>query len=138
MLEVKFYEEVDDALLQYAVIISKYQKQWVFCKHKHRNTLEIPGGHREINEPIIHTAKRELYEETGAIEYTIEPICVYSVIQNNQETFGMLYFANITHFEKELHHEIEKVEFLEHFPMHWTYPDIQPLLIQEYLKKPSK
>ena len=47
MLEVKFYDAIDDALLKFAVIISKSNGRWVFCKHKERDTYEIPGGHRE-------------------------------------------------------------------------------------------
>jgi len=38
----------------------------VFCKHKDRDTFEFPGGHREKDEKIEETAKRELWEETGA------------------------------------------------------------------------
>ena len=34
MLEVKFYEKVSDELLKFAVIISKTNGKWVFCKHK--------------------------------------------------------------------------------------------------------
>ena len=60
MLEVKFYDTVDDALLKFAVIISKSTGKWVFCKHKERDTFEVPGGHREFGENIIETAKREL------------------------------------------------------------------------------
>ena len=26
--------------------------KWVFCRHKERNTWEIPGGHREMGEAI--------------------------------------------------------------------------------------
>ena len=76
MLEVKFYDTADDSLLKFAVIISKSDNKWVFCKHKERNTLEVPGGHREHGESILDTAKRELYEETGAVVYTIEPVCI--------------------------------------------------------------
>ena len=32
MTEVKFYDEVDDELLKYAVIIAKTDDKWVFCK----------------------------------------------------------------------------------------------------------
>ena len=47
MVEVKFYDKVDDELLKFAVIIARSNGKWVFCKHKKRNTYEIPGGHRE-------------------------------------------------------------------------------------------
>ena len=47
MLEVKFYDTVDDSLLKFAVIISQSNGKWVFCKHKERDTYEVPGGHRE-------------------------------------------------------------------------------------------
>lgn len=73
MLEVKFYDTVDDALLKFAVIISKSNGKWVMCKHKERDTYEVPGGHREDGEDILDTAKRELQEETGADNYIILP-----------------------------------------------------------------
>lgn len=31
-MEVKFYEDVDDKFLEFAVIISKYQGKWVFLQ----------------------------------------------------------------------------------------------------------
>ena len=74
MLEVKFYDSVDDSLLKFAVIISQSNGKWVFCKHKERDTYEVPGGHREAGENIVETAKRELQEETGAVKYEIKPI----------------------------------------------------------------
>ena len=39
MLEVKFYDTVDDSLLKFAVIISLSNGKWVFCKHKERDRL---------------------------------------------------------------------------------------------------
>lgn len=104
MLEVKFYDTVDDSLLKFAVIISQSNGKWVFCKHKERDTYEAPGGHREVGEDILETAKRELREETGAIQFDIKPICVYSVTGKNsvnetgEETFGLLCFAEIRRF----------------------------------------
>ena len=79
MIEVKFYDEVDDAFLQFAVVISKTDGKWVFCRHRERDTYEIPGGHRESGEDITATARRELQEETGAVDFTIKPVCVYSM-----------------------------------------------------------
>ena len=53
MLEVKFYNSVEDSLLKFAVIISQSKGKWVFCKHKERDTYEVPGGHREDGESIL-------------------------------------------------------------------------------------
>ena len=138
MIEVKFYDEVNDALSRFAVIISKKDGKWVFCKHRNRETYEIPGGHREEGESILDTAKRELYEETGAVEYNLKPVCVYSVLRKDSfesndgnESFGMLYFADILSFERELHYEIERILITEQLVKDWTYPFIQPKLIEE-------
>lgn len=77
MTSVRFYEEVADELLKFAVIIAKHKGKWVFCKHRERDTYELCGGHREEGEAIIDTAKRELYEESGALTFDMHAICVY-------------------------------------------------------------
>ena len=46
-------------------LISQSNGKWVFCKHKERDTYEVPGGHREAGEDILETAKRELQERLG-------------------------------------------------------------------------
>ena len=69
MTKVNFYDSINDSMLKFAVIIARHNGKWVFCKHKERNTWEVPGGHREDGEDILETAKRELYEETGAIAF---------------------------------------------------------------------
>ena len=135
MLQVKFYEQAEDALLQFAVIIAKSGGEWVFCKHRSRDTWEIPGGRREPGETVSEAAKRELHEETGAVDFELAPVCVYSVVKGEEETFGMLYEAQITAFEKELHSEIERIALMDELPERWTYPLIQPKLIEEYERR---
>lgn len=137
MVEVKFYDNVEDNLLKFAVIIARTDGKWVFCKHRERDTFEVPGGHREEGEDILETARRELKEETGAVDFDIKPICVYSVkgkIRVNEnidnETFGMLYIADIVSFE-EMHSEIEKILITDTPVDNWTYPLIHPKLIEE-------
>ena len=136
-MQVRFYETIEDTLLEFAVIITKSNGKWVFCKHKERNTYEVPGGHREAGEDIDETAKRELYEETGAVEYSIKPICIYSVLREEEgtENFGKLYFADVTEFEGQLHSEIEKIILTDELVDNWTYPLIQPQLLEEVRRR---
>ncbi|MBC6003212.1 MAG: NUDIX domain-containing protein [Paeniclostridium sordellii] len=105
MINVNFFkwDEIDDNDLLFAVIVSRFQNKWILAKHKDRETWEIPGGHREKGEEISITASRELQEETGAKEFKIIPICIYSVTKEDSDnikhpvsTFGGLYFAEVT------------------------------------------
>jgi 8-oxo-dGTP diphosphatase len=131
MIQVKFYDSVDDQLLDFAVIVARHEGKWVLCKHRERDTYECPGGHREQGESILETAKRELWEETGADYYSLSQICAYSVTTGDIETFGMLYYSDISSFGPLPEMEIEKVELFESLPERWTYPLIQPKLIEK-------
>ena len=137
MIEVNFPDNIADDLLTFAVIIAKTEGKWVFCRHRERDTYEVPGGHREPGESILETAKRELREETGAVDFTIQPICAYSVKgktkvnkSENDISYGMLYIADITSFE-ELHSEIAEILITDSLVENWTYPLIQPKLLEE-------
>lgn len=133
-MTVSFYDVIDDRLIKFAVIASKYKDKWVFCRHKDRSTFEIPGGHREEGETVTAAAMRELTEETGAVDFNIYPVCVYSVKDDSgAESFGMLYYAEILEFENELKFEIESIHFFDCFPDKWTYPHIQPKLMEEVI-----
>ena len=59
-------------------------------------------------------------------------MCVYSVVRDDgPESFGGLYAAEIESFE-EIHSEIEKIVLLDEPPEgSWTYPEIQPRLLEE-------
>ncbi|MBO7742285.1 MAG: hypothetical protein J6S21_06990, partial [Victivallales bacterium] len=78
------------------------------------------------------------FQGGGHFRVFIFPVCVYSVTgknrvnQTGEETYGMLFFANIKAFENELHCEMECVSLFDNLPTEWTYPLIQPLLIAEF------
>lgn len=65
VMEVKFYDTVNDELLKFAVIISQSNGKWVFCKHKERDTYEVPGGHREAGEDILKQLKGSCRKRLG-------------------------------------------------------------------------
>ena len=144
IVDVCFYDEVSDSLLKYAVIVSRFQGQWLFCKHKNRSTYECPGGHREPGEDILATARRELYEETGARKYSLKPVCVYSVVRSSakgadrNETFGLLCYAEIYELsELPAEFEMERITLFTELPDAWTYPEIQPRLMAKIMETVS-
>ena len=103
---------------------------------------EHPGNPRRAQgagEDILSAAKRELTEETGAVDYELRPVCVYSVTaperNGGRETFGMLYTADVKSFDPVLTHEIGQIVIQDSLPAAWTYPDIQPLLIREVQRR---
>ena len=139
-MEVIFLDHVEDELLKFAVIISFYHGKLVLCRHKDRDTYEIPGGHREADESILDCAKRELFEETGAIAFDIEPLCAYATMGKNRVNvsgdiiYGMLFVADIKKMGK-LEYEISEILFADKLIGNLTYPDIQPLFIKEYNRR---
>lgn len=138
-IDFETFDEHNDAHLSFAVIMTQHKGQWVFVKHKKRTTLELPGGSREPNEPIIQTAKRELYEETGAVKFSINPISVYKVIfADRPDSYGLLCHAVVDEFASLPESEIEKISFHDECPSpeNLIYPKIQPYLfrhIQEFI-----
>jgi 8-oxo-dGTP diphosphatase len=129
MLEVKFYElgEIDESLLGFAVIVCKHNGKWVYCKHKERDTWEIPGGHIDEGEAPLVAAERELREEAGASEFELLPLCIYAVVRDT-ESYGLLCYAKIEKFEELPDSEIGKIDFFDDEPQNLTYPKIQPKL----------
>ena len=109
--------EVADDRLTYVVIAARYLDRWVFCRHKDRDTWELPGGHIEPGETPQQAAERELWEETGAVEFTLTPVCAYSITR-----FGMVYFAEITKLEPLPAHEIAEICLVDVPPQNLTYP----------------
>lgn len=138
MIEVKFFtaNEIEDGKIKFAVIMAKHQEKWIYCRHSARSTFEIPGGHREAGESVLQTAKRELYEETGATEFDIAEVCIYAVCRDAVEpSYGALYFADVKALGSiPESSEIGEIALFEGLPDSLTYPAIQPELYKKALK----
>lgn len=132
MSEVLFYDQVDDDSLKSAAVASRYRGKWVFCRKQAGNPYQIPGGPRQDGENIEQTARRELYEETGAARFRLVPVCVYGVRDGSGgEWFGMLYYAEIQEFFSLPGAEGEKVGFFDGVPGELAFPEVQPELLRK-------
>lgn len=135
-MKIKFYDldSINETQLKFAVICAIYKGKWVYVRHKQRKTWEIAGGHRERGETIGGTAKRELFEETGSVEFDLTPICDYSMEGNSvPKTFGRLFLGRIKKFDSLPETEIDEVKLFDRMPDSLTYPEIQPKLIEKTL-----
>jgi len=144
MAEVKFYSPSYNPgiKLTYAVISAKYTDSWLYVRHHKRTTWEIPGGHIEKNETADEAARRELMEETGAIDFTLECVSTYSVLKDGKTGYGRLYLAEISKLGPVPDiSEIAEIKMIDSLPENLTHPDIQPHLftrILEYLGSKNK
>ena len=112
---------------KYADIISFYKGQWIFSKHKERVTWETQGGHIEEGETPFDAAKRELFEEAGAVDFDIEPLCdywVYAELEGKVLTGnGQVYFANVYGLtDIPIESEMEMIYLFDAPPKELTYP----------------
>ena len=146
MLDCKVYRIGELKDYKYADVFAWYKGKWIFCKHKERDTWEFPGGHIEKGETPLEAAKRELFEESGAVSFDIWPICDYHTCGefNGMEIDGkgQLYFANV-HSLRELSpdSEMEMIDFFEELPNNLTYPEhtdvVFPFALEESKKLQS-
>ncbi|MBO5218651.1 MAG: NUDIX domain-containing protein, partial [Clostridia bacterium] len=120
--------EISDEQLTFAVISARMEGKFVFGRKRGCNTWEMPGGHREPGESVIATAKRELYEETGAVDYALAPICAYSVDDGERLLYGVLFMADIKKLGPLPAYEMEEVRLFDEVPDALTYPKIQAKL----------
>lgn len=137
-------KSVKDSDLQFVIMLCKYNEKIVLCKHKDRDTYECPGGRRENYETIIETAKRELYEETGAVEYNLKILSNIAikgfdgVIENKKTKYGCILLSKILKIEKMPKYEIDCIKFFKEIPNDWTYPEIEPVIFKKYVKELSE
>lgn len=135
-MEVRFYKagEIDEAEMLYAVVASQCQGRWIFVRHRDRDTWEIPAGRKEQGESMLQTARRELYEETGAAVYELREICDYSVTKGDTR-YGRVFFADIRELGPLPESEIAELALQEDLPAELTYPEIQPLILKQVIQE---
>ena len=117
---------------KYVVILSEYNGNIVLSRHKQRTTWETQGGHIEQGETPIDAARRELYEESGAVDFEIEPLCDYRAW--NEETGhganGVVFYAVVRKFDAIPESEMAEIKEFASLPENLTYPTITPVVFE--------
>lgn len=115
---------------KYVVVLSRYNGKILLSRHKERTTWETQGGHIEPGETPLEAAKRELYEESGALEYDIIPLCDYwaGAEDRSRGAGGMVFAAFIRKLGEFPESEMAEVQTFDALPENLTYPAITPVL----------
>ena len=121
---------------KYVVIISTFCGKIMLSRHKERTTWETQGGHVEAGETTLEAARRELYEESGAEQYEIWPICDYWAGDEHtgEGATGMVFHAEIKELGQMPESEMAEVGFFDVLPKNLTYPQITPELFAFFLQ----
>ena len=113
--------------------------QWLYVRHKDRTTFECPGGRIEPGETPAQCAARELKEETGAVNFFINPIFDYTVHRPDAYGIGQVFLAEVIDLTPNtFEYEMAEVKAFDSIPDLMTYPGILPILyeaMQTWLKK---
>ena len=105
----------------YVVILSRMEGKFLLSRHKQRTTWEFQGGHIEQGETPLQAAKRELFEESGAAAFEIEPLCDYWAGSEDGKSgaCGVVFTAEIQKLGP-----LPESEMAESLPEQMTYPAI--------------
>ena len=109
--------------IEFVVIFTKYNGQWVLCWHKRRESFENPGGHVEPGETPLQAARRELYEETGITDCEIIPLWDYEQPWDDgiHKKNGRVYLALAHSLGQLPESEMGKIELFDSVPENFTY-----------------
>ena len=115
---------------KYVVVLSRYDGKILLSRHRQRTTWETQGGHVEPGETPLEAARRELYEESGAAEYNIVPLCDYRAEDRDtgRGANGMVFVADIHTLVDIPQSEMAEVRTFDALPENVTYPAITPEL----------
>lgn len=113
---------------KFVVILSHVDGKYLLSRHRARTTWETQGGHIEPGETPLEAAKRELWEESGALEYTIEPLCDYRAADDFGSAAGAVFRAEITKLGPLPESEMAEVRLFDTLPEYFTYQYISPVL----------
>lgn len=109
---------------KYVVVLSRCEGRILLSRHRARTTWETQGGHVEQGETPLQAARRELWEESGAVDYDIRPLCDYWAGDETSGANGAVFAAEIRRLGPLPQSEMAEVRTFDALPENLTYPAI--------------
>ena len=116
--------------LRFVVVCSFYNGKMLLSYHKGHSAWETQGGHIEPGETPDEAAARELYEESGARDARIIPVCDYYAYDSHGSANGRVYAALISEIDPLPPNEMSGIGAFDAFPDNLTYPRVTPVLFE--------
>ena len=127
-MECRVFGMEETADYKYVVVFSRYEGGLLLSQHRDRSTWETQGGHIEPGETPEEAARRELWEESGAVEYTMVPVCGYWAGEGEDGANGAMFFAEVQTLGPLPPSEMARTRRFGGLPEEVTYPGITPCL----------
>ncbi|MBT2711143.1 nucleoside triphosphatase YtkD [Pseudomonas sp. ISL-84] len=89
-----------DSEPKHVLVICRFEGKWLLTNHKERG-WEFPGGKAERSESLEEAARREVYEETGAILKSLEFLGEYEVSANNGHFVKAVFYGEAGQLEEK-------------------------------------
>jgi 8-oxo-dGTP diphosphatase len=98
-VELSFSQRAFQEEAKHVLVICQLQDNWLLTKHKQRG-LEFPGGKMESEETLEEAARREVYEETGAILSELKFIAEYIVSERKGSFVKAVFLGKVKRVEE--------------------------------------
>ena len=116
--------------LKYVVVCSFFEGRPLLSRHRRRDTWETQGGHIEPGETPLQAARRELFEESGATDAELYPVCDYFGWDDHSCANGAVFLAVIRRLDALPDSEMKEVRLFDALPDNLTYPSVTPVLME--------
>jgi 8-oxo-dGTP diphosphatase len=106
-VELSFTQRAFQEEAKHVLVICQYEEDWLLTNHKQRG-LEFPGGKMEPGETLEQAARRETYEETGAILDELTFIAEYKFTNPAGSFVKAVYWGKVRSIEETAHYHETK------------------------------
>ncbi|MEH7304342.1 RNA deprotection pyrophosphohydrolase [Neobacillus drentensis] len=98
-VELSFIQNAFQEEAKHVLVICQMGDEWLLTNHKKRG-LEFPGGKMESGESLEEAARREVYEETGAILDDLKFLAEYKIFDPIRSFVKTVFWGKVKRLEQ--------------------------------------